>query len=45
LREANRKFEQRFRAIEQAPGFTDMSLEEMEALWVEAKKTQAAISD
>lgn len=45
LREANRKFEQRFRAIEQAPGFTDMSLEEMEALWVEAKKAQAAISD
>jgi len=45
LREANRKFEQRFRAIEQAPGFADMSLEEMEALWVEAKKAQAALSD
>ena len=30
LREANRKFERRFRAIEQAPGFADLSLEEME---------------
>jgi ATP diphosphatase len=45
LREANRKFEQRFRAIEQAPGFSDMSLEEMEELWVEAKKGQLAPSD
>ena len=44
LREANRKFEQRFRAIEQTPGFSDMSLEEMEALWVEAKKAQLAPS-
>ena len=45
LREANRKFEQRFRTIEKAPGFADMSLEEMEALWVEAKKVQAVPSD
>ncbi len=45
LREANRKFEQRFRTIEQAPGFTDMTLEEMEALWVLAKKGQLAPSD
>jgi ATP diphosphatase len=45
LREANRKFEQRFRAIEKTPGFTDMSLDEMEALWVEAKEAQAAPSD
>ena len=45
LREANRKFEHRFRAIEQAPGFADMSLEEMEALWVDAKKSQLAPSD
>jgi len=45
LREANRKFEQRFRAIERTPGFSDMSLEEMEALWVEAKKGQLAPSD
>jgi ATP diphosphatase len=45
LREANRKFEQRFRAIEKAPGFTDMSLDEKEALWVEAKKTQLTPSD
>ena len=41
LREANRKFEQRFRAIEKTPGFTDMPLEEKEALWVAAKKAQA----
>jgi ATP diphosphatase len=45
LREANRKFERRFRAIECVPGFSDMSLEEMEALWVEAKKAQTAPSD
>jgi ATP diphosphatase len=38
LRKANRKFEKRFRAIEQAPGFSAMSLDEMEALWVEAKR-------
>jgi ATP diphosphatase len=41
LRKANRKFEQRFRAIEQEPGFADMTLEEKEALWVRAKKAQA----
>jgi ATP diphosphatase len=41
LRKANRKFEARFRAIERAPGFSDLSLEEMEALWVRAKQDQA----
>ena len=41
LREANRKFEQRFRAIEQEPGFAELSLEAKEALWVKAKKAQA----
>jgi nucleoside triphosphate diphosphatase len=41
LREANRKFEKRFRAIEAAPGFQHMPLDEKEALWVEAKKAQA----
>ena len=41
LREANRKFERRFRSIEQAPGFEQMSLEEKEELWVAAKKAQA----
>ncbi|WP_341632529.1 nucleoside triphosphate pyrophosphohydrolase [Sphingomonas agri] len=41
LREANRKFERRFRSIEQEPGFGDMSLEDKEALWVRAKKAQA----
>ena len=38
LRKANRKFESRFRKIEVAPGFRDMSLAQMEALWTEAKK-------
>ena len=41
LREANRKFEARFRAIEKAPGFADLSLDEKEALWVAAKTAQA----
>jgi ATP diphosphatase len=41
LREANRKFEDRFRAIETAPGFADLSLDEKEKLWVAAKKRQA----
>ena len=42
LREANRKFERRFRAIESEPGFGDMSLDEMEELWVKAKRAQSA---
>jgi ATP diphosphatase len=41
LREANRKFEQRFRAIEKIPGFTNLSLDEKEKLWVAAKRAQA----
>jgi ATP diphosphatase len=41
LREANRKFEQRFREIEKAPGFANLPLEEKEELWVRAKKAQA----
>lgn len=41
LREANRKFERRFREIEKAPGFADMSLDEKEELWTAAKKAQA----
>ena len=41
LRDANAKFEERFRAIEQAPGFADMSLNEKEELWAAAKKVQA----
>ena len=40
LRKANRKFERRFRAIEQAPGFTHMPLDEQEALWVAQKEAQ-----
>ena len=41
LRKGNRKFEARFRAIETAPGFNNMSLDEMEARWVQAKADQA----
>jgi ATP diphosphatase len=41
LREANAKFERRFRAIEKIPGFSAMSLDEKEALWVQAKADQA----
>src|SRR5438309_2221998 len=33
LRQANRKFEQRFRAIEKSPGFADLPLDEKEELW------------
>lgn len=40
LREANAKFEQRFRAIEKTPGFEQMSLDEKEELWAAAKKAQ-----
>ena len=42
LRKANRKFETRFRSIETAPGFTAMSLDEQERLWVEAKRRERA---
>jgi len=41
LRKANAKFEKRFRAIEQAPSFADLSLDDKEALWTEAKKAGA----
>jgi ATP diphosphatase len=41
LRNANRKFEERFRSIEREPGFADMALEEKEALWLRAKRVQA----
>jgi nucleoside triphosphate diphosphatase len=41
LREANGKFERRFRAIEQEPGFAELPLDEKEALWTKAKKIQA----
>ena len=41
LREANRKFERRFRAIEATEGFSGLSLDEKEALWTAAKKAQA----
>jgi ATP diphosphatase len=37
LRQANRKFQRRFRMIEKAPGFEAMSLDEKEELWRAAK--------
>ena len=39
LRKANRKFENRFRSIETVPGFQNMSLDEMEALWTATKQS------
>ena len=42
LRQANRKFERRFRAIETGPGFELLSLEQMEVLWQAAKAAQSA---
>jgi ATP diphosphatase len=42
LRQANRKFEHRFRAIETTPGFSALSLDQMEALWQAAKTDQSA---
>lgn len=41
LRKANKKFERRFRSIEQAPGFAELSLDEKEALWTAAKRQSA----
>ncbi len=41
LRQANSKFEKRFRAIETTPGFAQLTIEEKEALWAAAKKAQA----
>ena len=45
LRQANLKFERRFRSIEQSPGFAGMTLDEKEQLWAEAKRRQAAQAD
>jgi len=45
LREANRKFEARFRFIETTPGFSGMSLDQKENLWIAAKAAQADSSD
>jgi nucleoside triphosphate diphosphatase len=41
LRQANLKFERRFRAIETAPGFESLSLDEKEELWRQAKIAQS----
>ncbi|MGP1354273.1 MAG: nucleoside triphosphate pyrophosphohydrolase [Parasphingopyxis sp.] len=43
LREANRKFERRFRVMEErgGDGFSDLSLDEMEKLWRTAKRDEA----
>jgi ATP diphosphatase len=37
LRAANSKFERRFRIIEQASGFKELSLDQKERLWQSAK--------
>lgn len=42
LRLANRKFERRFRAIETAPRFETLGLDQMEELWQAAKIAQSA---
>jgi ATP diphosphatase len=42
LREANRKFERRFRAIESVPGFRELDLDGKEALWQASKRRQSA---
>jgi ATP diphosphatase len=41
LRKANAKFERRFRLIEQADGFEQLSLADKEQLWTEAKSAQS----
>ena len=41
LRQANRKFERRFRAIEAHPDFADADLDGKEALWQVAKRDQS----
>ena len=41
LRQANKKFERRFRAIETEPGFESLSLKEKESLWSKAKAAQS----
>ena len=41
LRNANAKFEKRFRAIERTPGFAELTLDQKEQLWVAAKAAQA----
>jgi ATP diphosphatase len=41
LRKASGKFERRFRAIEKAPGFDAMNLDEKEDLWRAAKAAQS----
>ena len=45
LRDANAKFERRFRAIEATPGFSQLTLDEKERLWIAAKADQAGVSD
>ena len=45
LRDANAKFERRFRAIETVPGFSELPLDEKERLWAAAKVDQAGVSD
>ena len=44
LRDASRKFERRFRRMEETEGFADLSLDEKERLWLRAKADQAGAS-
>ncbi len=43
LREANAKFERRFRAIEKADNFVDLSLDEKEELWRDVKRGELRV--
>ena len=45
LRQANRKFETRFRAIEAVAGFAEMSLDRKEELWAAVKRSQGVESE
>ena len=45
LRQANRKFERRFRKIESVPDFEQMSLEQKEELWAAAKRDERNQAD
>ena len=44
LRDASRKFERRFRRMQETEGFADLSLDEKERLWLRAKADQAGAS-
>ncbi len=45
LRQANRKFEARFRSIERTAGFADLSLDQKERLWDRVKRERSDQAD